>query len=91
MTSLYRCGHIKTIEFRPSSTPKDIEVIVSDKYSTLPAILEGRASMFSFILLSKKPISRGTRPFLIPHKTAGEFDLQDLEWYVDIFPWIPPE
>ncbi|KAF7372342.1 hypothetical protein MVEN_00094400 [Mycena venus] len=82
MTSLYRCGHIKTIEFPASSTPKDIKFIVSDKYSTLPAVLEGRASMFNFILLSKKPISRGTRPFLIPHKTAGEFDLQDLEWSI---------
>ncbi|KAJ7883823.1 hypothetical protein B0H14DRAFT_3128480 [Mycena olivaceomarginata] len=82
MTSLYRCGHIRIIEFHPSATPKDIEAIVSDKYSSLPAIVEGKASMFNFVLLSKKPVSRGARPFLIRHKIAGDFDLQDLEWSI---------
>ncbi|KAJ7673214.1 hypothetical protein DFH06DRAFT_1319420 [Mycena polygramma] len=80
ITSMYRCGHIKKIEFPPSVTPRDIEAIVTEKYSTLPAILDGRASMFGFVLLSKKSVSRGARPLLIAHKTAGEFDLQDLEW-----------
>ncbi|KAJ7823892.1 hypothetical protein B0H14DRAFT_3729665 [Mycena olivaceomarginata] len=64
------------------ATPKDIEAIVSDKYSSLPAIVEGKASMFNFVLLSKKPVSRGARPFLIRHKIAGDFDLQDLEWSI---------
>ncbi|KAJ7603861.1 hypothetical protein DFH06DRAFT_1392519 [Mycena polygramma] len=82
ITSMYRCGHIKKIEFPPSVTPRDIEAIVTEKYSTLPAILDGRASMFGFVLLSKKSVSRGARPLLIAHKTAGEFDLQDLEWSV---------
>ncbi|KAJ7883694.1 hypothetical protein B0H14DRAFT_3432818 [Mycena olivaceomarginata] len=60
----------------------DLPAIVADGYSSPPAIVEGKASMFNFVLLSKKPVSRGAHPFLIPHKTAGEFDLQDLEWSI---------
>ncbi|KAJ6559456.1 hypothetical protein DFH09DRAFT_1083622 [Mycena vulgaris] len=82
MTSLYRCAHVLSVEFPPSATPKDIEATVTAKYSALPAIVEGRVSMFSFILLSKKPVYRGARPYLVPHKTAGELDLQDLEWSI---------
>ncbi|KAJ7844632.1 hypothetical protein B0H14DRAFT_2585148 [Mycena olivaceomarginata] len=51
MTSLHRCGHIRMIEFPSSATPADIAVIIADKYSTLPAIAEGRISMFGFALL----------------------------------------
>ncbi|KAJ7804889.1 hypothetical protein B0H14DRAFT_2611904 [Mycena olivaceomarginata] len=81
MTSLYCCGHMRIIEFHTSATSKDMEAIVTDRYSS-PAIVEGKASMFNFVLLSKKPVSRGARPFFIPHNTAGEFDLQDLEWSI---------
>lgn len=82
MTSLYRCGLIRAIEFPSTATPKDIESIVVASYASLPAIVEGQISLFHFVLLSKKSISRGARPLLVPHKTSGDFDLQDLEWRV---------
>ncbi|KAJ7067740.1 hypothetical protein B0H15DRAFT_958165 [Mycena belliarum] len=43
---------------------------------------EKRFSMYGFVLLSKKSVSRGARPYLVPHKAAGDFGLQDLEWSV---------
>ncbi|KAJ7898849.1 hypothetical protein B0H14DRAFT_2556910 [Mycena olivaceomarginata] len=47
MTSLYCCGHMRIIEFHTSATSKDMEAIVTDRYSS-PAIVEGKATCFPY-------------------------------------------
>ena len=63
-----------------TTTPTDIDNAVKGAFAGVDAVEDSENIMDYWRLLSKVPQGKGLRPYLHPHKEAGDVTLQDLEW-----------
>jgi hypothetical protein len=80
MMSLYRSGHIRSLTIKATATPCDIDDSVKGVYVGVRAVEDSENTMDDWCLLCKVARGKGFRPYLHPHKDAGDVTAKDLEW-----------